>query len=60
MDDQKRYKHQSYGRFSTYVDDWISVSQAASCLDIEEYDLTEDDIKDYIIEVSDVNKKVNI
>ena len=48
MDEQKRNKHQSYGRFSTYVDDWIAVSQAAHYLDVKEYDLTEDDIKEYI------------
>lgn len=48
MEEKKYYRHQSYKRFDTYVDDWILISLAASNLNIKEYDLTEDDVNEYI------------
>lgn len=48
MEEKKYYRHQSYKRFDTYVDDWTYVSLASTKSDIEEYDLTEEDVKEYI------------
>ncbi len=44
----KLYRHQLYQRFNTYVDVWTYVSLAATNLDVKEYDLTEEDVKEYI------------
>jgi hypothetical protein len=35
-------------RFNTYVDVWTYVSLAATNLDVKVYDLTEEDVKEYI------------
>lgn len=48
MEDKKRYRHQSYKRFKTSVDDWTCISLSAINLDVKEYDLTEEDVKEYI------------
>lgn len=48
MEERKYYRHQQYSRFNTYVDDWTYVSLSAINLDVKEYDLTEEDVKEYI------------
>lgn len=57
MEDKKRYRHQLYRRFSTYVDDWAKVSMALTHMDVSKYDLTDEDVKDYIVSMRESQEK---
>ncbi len=48
MENKKRYSHQSYRRFSTYIDDWTKVSMALTHMDASRYDLTDEEVNEYI------------
>lgn len=57
MEDKKRYRHQLYRRFSTYVDDWAKVSMALTHMDVSKYDLTDEDVKNYIVSMRESQEK---
>lgn len=57
MEDKKRYRHQLYRRFSIYVDDWAKVSMALTHMDVSKYDLTDEDVKNYIVSMRESQEK---